>query len=78
MDQKGVEMNYLWIKQISIIFIQEIIFWINLSPSYLLLDCGYYFLEWQGALWKIQDICALVFASVWTAGSILDIAGALM
>jgi hypothetical protein len=53
MDQKELKMNYLWIKQISeIIFIQEIIFWINLSPSYLLLDYGHYFLEWQGALWK--------------------------
>jgi hypothetical protein len=31
MDQKGVEMSYLWIKQVSgIIFILENIFYINL------------------------------------------------
>jgi hypothetical protein len=64
MDQKGVKMNYLWIKQVSgIIFILEIIFNINLLFSWLSMDCGHKNLKAQGSTCKIWDLSVMFLVS---------------
>jgi hypothetical protein len=62
MYQKGVKMNYLWIKQVSgIIFIRKIIFFINCTHFINLWVVTTIFQKLKGVTCKFQDLAAMFF-----------------